>query len=212
MKQLIIAVLGEGDQQKEWLRHSQKTDTQFVFADSLRSLQIIEADIYIDMLFEFSAKRIEELKKLRGLVMVNSVETTTGLLGENFVRLAGWAGLINREKIEIALPKGFSNEQADLLSETGLNFHTVPDIKGMVTPRILAMIINEAYYALGENVSERSEIDTAMKTGTNYPLGPFEWASKIGITKIYHLLKELSETEKRYTIAPKLEEEVLQIA
>jgi 3-hydroxybutyryl-CoA dehydrogenase len=60
------------------------------------------------------------------------------------------------------------------------------------------MIINEAYFALEENVSTKEEIDIAMKLGTNYPYGPFEWCKKIGLKNIAALLAELSQTEKRY--------------
>ncbi len=37
-------------------------------------------------------------------------------------------------------------------------------------------------------------------------MGPFEWQDKIGIQNIHALLKRLSETDKRYLIAPALEE------
>ena len=73
------------------------------------------------------------------------------------------------------------------------------------------MIINEAYYALEENVSTKQQIDIAMKLGTNYPYGPFEWGEKIGIEKIYLLLKKLSAQNKRYTISHSLEQETLNI-
>ncbi len=43
-----------------------------------------------------------------------------------------------------------------------------------------------------------------MKLGTNYPNGPFEWAEKIGIEKIYLLLQKLAEKEDRYQPAPAL--------
>jgi 3-hydroxybutyryl-CoA dehydrogenase len=46
-----------------------------------------------------------------------------------------------------------------------------------------------------------------MKLGTSYPYGPFEWSTKIGLTRIYELLTELSSEDKRYTPAPLLEEE-----
>ena len=74
-------------------------------------------------------------------------------------------------------------------------------IMGLLQARIIAMIINEAYYALEENVSTKEQIDIAMKLGTNYPYGPFEWSEKIGIEKIYFLLEKLSAQNKRYTIA-----------
>jgi 3-hydroxybutyryl-CoA dehydrogenase len=66
------------------------------------------------------------------------------------------------------------------------------------------MIINEAYFALDDAVSSKAEIDIAMKLGTNYPWGPFEWAEKIGLNNIYLLLQKLSLTNKRYQPAPTL--------
>jgi 3-hydroxybutyryl-CoA dehydrogenase len=80
----------------------------------------------------------------------------------------------------------------------------VPDTIGMVTPRIVSMIINEAWYAFDEKISSKEEIDRAMKLGTNYPFGPFEWGEKIGIERIRKLLESLKRTDKRYTIAPGL--------
>jgi 3-hydroxybutyryl-CoA dehydrogenase len=72
------------------------------------------------------------------------------------------------------------------------------------------MIVNEAFYALGENISTKDEIDLAMKLGTNYPQGPFDWAEKIGIEKIYSLLKKLSQKEERYIPAPALGKFILE--
>jgi 3-hydroxybutyryl-CoA dehydrogenase len=66
------------------------------------------------------------------------------------------------------------------------------------------MIVNEAYFAFGENISSETDIDTAMKLGTNYPFGPFEWAAKIGLQNIYDLLQTLAITDSRYECAPAL--------
>ncbi len=66
------------------------------------------------------------------------------------------------------------------------------------------MIINEAWYTLGDDISTKEEIDTAMKLGTNYPYGPFEWGEKIGIERIIELLESLAKTDSRYTVAPAL--------
>ncbi|HZI53262.1 MAG TPA: 3-hydroxyacyl-CoA dehydrogenase family protein, partial [Chitinophagaceae bacterium] len=87
------------------------------------------------------------------------------------------------------------------------SFQYVPDVIGMITPRIVSMIINEAWFSLDEKVSTREEIDTAMKLGTNYPYGPFEWGDKIGLNRIRQLLSELQKTDNRYTIAPGLDGE-----
>ena len=47
---------------------------------------------------------------------------------------------------------------------------------GFTVPRTLAMIINEAYFALEEKVASASDIDRAMRFGVNYPQGPIGWA------------------------------------
>jgi 3-hydroxybutyryl-CoA dehydrogenase len=60
--------------------------------------------------------------------------------------------------------------------------------------RVLGGIINEAMWAVTQEVASQKDIDTAMKLGTNYPLGPLEWAEKIGLEKVQHLLTALNET------------------
>lgn len=76
----------------------------------------------------------------------------------------------------------------------------VEDEVGLVYPRILSMIINEATFALMEKTSTIDDIDTAMKKGTNYPYGPFEWADEIGLDDIYAVLSGLQRSlgEERY--------------
>lgn len=64
------------------------------------------------------------------------------------------------------------------------------------------MIVNEAFFALGEGVSTKSEIDVAMKLGTNYPYGTFEWCERIGLEKVHNLLEKLAKTDSRYSVAP----------
>lgn len=139
-------------------------------------------------------------------VIINSVaETLESLrLPSNFSRINGWPGFLKRPIWEVASnSKGISQE---LFKSLGWDILFVKDKPGLVCARVISMIINEAYFALGEKVSTINEIDLAMKSGTNYPLGPFEWQDKIGIQNIYMLLKKLSETNKRYLIAPALEE------
>lgn len=87
----------------------------------------------------------------------------------------------------------------------------VDDRVGMVTPRVISMIINEAYYVVQEGTASREDIDLAMKSGTNYPYGPFEWIRRIGIKHIYEVLEAVYEDTKdeRYKICPLLKKEYL---
>ena len=76
--------------------------------------------------------------------------------------------------------------------------------------RVLAAIINEAAWARHDGVASEADIDTAMKLGTNYPHGPFEWARRIGPDRCAALLEALAETaeDDRYAAAPALGEKV----
>ena len=61
---------------------------------------------------------------------------------------------------------------------------TVADGPGLVRARVVCCLINEAISALMEGVATAEDIDKAMKLGTNYPLGPLEWADKIGLDTV----------------------------
>lgn len=73
-------------------------------------------------------------------------------------------------------------------------------------PRTIAMIINEAFFAIEENLASSEAIDLAMKNGVNYPLGPVEWGKKIGLQHVVELLTELHEVteDPRYRISKEL--------
>ncbi len=64
------------------------------------------------------------------------------------------------------------------------------DEPGFVSARIVSMIINEAYFTLEAGTSTKEEIDIAMKLGTGYPFGPFEWGEMIGLSRIAGIAKE----------------------
>jgi 3-hydroxybutyryl-CoA dehydrogenase len=131
-------------------------------------------------------------------VFVNSVITTLQQLnaGKNILRFNGWHTFVNRPVWEIA---GITdNAITTLLKSINKQAIAVADEPGLVSARIIAMLVNEAYFALEEGISSKEEIDIAMQLGTNYPYGPFKWAKKIGLYNIYTLLQKLSETDKRY--------------
>lgn len=114
---------------------------------------------------------------------------------KNVARMNAWPGFLDRPIWEIAF--GEKNLFVPLFQKLNWEIIPVKDEPGMVSGRVVSMIINEAFYALKENVSTKKEIDLAMKLGTNYPFGPFEWAEKIGVEKIFDLLTVLSHTDER---------------
>jgi len=206
---MTVAILADELLKQELLAKKLPEGITVVWADSVRSLTIVDADVYVDLLFEQDVERTQHLKRLLPKpVIVNSVSYTTKKIGADFIRINAWPGLLQRPVTEVALPSAINEAIVkDIFDQLQWNYVIAPDIAGMITARVLATIINEAYYTLGAQVSTREEIDIAMKLGTSYPYGPFEWGEKIGLKRIYELLVELSKVDERYTPAPLLEEE-----
>ena len=149
----------------------------------------------------------EDYSSFKIPVLINSVSNTlkSAKHGANVIRLNGWNGFLKRTTWELA---GENNDIIkELSSKLGVRFSFLPDEPGFVSARVLAMIINEAYFAKAENVSTENEIDIALKLGTNYPKGPFEWANEIGLSNVLNLLKTLSLVDARYTPCTLLEKE-----
>lgn len=67
----------------------------------------------------------------------------------------------------------------------------VTESPGLVSVRLFVVILNEACEALMEGVSSMENIDLAMRSSFNMPLGPFEFADKIGLDKIIRWMENL---------------------
>jgi 3-hydroxybutyryl-CoA dehydrogenase len=65
------------------------------------------------------------------------------------------------------------------------------DFPGFIVNRILVPMINEAIYALYEGAGDIVSIDTAMKLGTNQPMGPLELADFIGLDTCLSIMQVL---------------------
>jgi 3-hydroxybutyryl-CoA dehydrogenase len=206
-----IVVVADNDLQVELLAQGLQDNATIEWTTTIPDTTT--ADFIIDLLFENNAQRIESLQKLQTkLFIVNAVSTTLERLPENFIRINGWPGFLQRAIIEAAAANEPLKAEAEkLFSCFNRSTEWVPDKPGFVTATIISMIINEAYFAAGEQVSSQEEIDTAMKLGTNYPFGPFEWSKKIGLHKIYELLTTLSQNNVRYQPAELLTREAISL-
>ena len=165
-----------------------------------------KADAWFDLCFETEGAAFPEISTAP--VFVNAVLTTTHALPSNYIRINAWNGFLQRSVLEVVPPKNQMPFEQILLT-LGWNYQIVPDVPGMIAARVISMIINEAYFAWGDEVSTKQDIDTAMKLGTNYSHGPFEWCDIIGIQSIHQLLQLLATEDDRYTPAPALIAEAL---
>lgn len=143
------------------------------------------------------------------------LELTSTFTGSIECTLFGFNGLptfLNREILEVTVSKEKDISVLETkCKELQTKFLIVDDRVGMVTPRVICMIINEAYYTFQEGTASKEDIDMGMKLGTNYPFGPFEWCQRIGLRHVYELLEAVYEDTKdeRYKICPLLKKEYL---
>jgi 3-hydroxybutyryl-CoA dehydrogenase len=199
---MILAVLASDMQKKEIAVSAFFQKHEVVFSENISLWAHHNADAYIDFGFSPSAEKIEKLAKLLPkTILINAVTETLSDLHPDFIRFNGWPGFLKGKYMEAASNKE-RQEKASALFGDQLVF--VKDEPGFVSARIVSMIINEAYFTLEAGTSTKEEIDIAMKLGTGYPYGPFEWASLIGEKKVADLLKKLSERNSLYELAQSL--------
>jgi 3-hydroxybutyryl-CoA dehydrogenase len=164
-------------------------------------------EVYVDLDFVPETRRVEQLAALLpALVMVNAVTPTLQEIGKPLVRINAWPGFAALKVHELVTPDEATKQRiASFYGQVECKYRCVPDVPGMISARIVADIINEAWYTWEEKVSSKEEIDTAMRLGTNYPMGPFEWGERIGLEHVAHLLWSLSKIDDRYTPAKSLQ-------
>ena len=89
----------------------------------------------------------------------------------------------------------------ELAAKLGKRSVNAEDFPAFIVNRILLPMINEAVYTLYEGVGSVDSIDTAMKLGTNHPMGPLELADVIGLDTclaVMHVLHDgLADTKYR---------------
>lgn len=213
---MIIAILAEDSTRQEILEKGIPPHVEVLWPDSVGSLLMLEADAWFDCQFTFDHERISKFKKVEGNnLFIGSNEYTCKEIGIECTRINDWPGFLTRDVVEIAASVNDPVEKSDsifqghagkstdvpvnkVLDVLNWKYTSVPDIEGFISSRIVAGIINEAYHTLEAGVSTKEEIDIAMKLGTNYPLGPFEWANKIGLQKVISLLEKLAHRDDRY--------------
>jgi len=195
-----VVILTDAVLRQELLANTNAVPENIIWIDTVLQFQDhLDADAWIDLLFQ--KDHISVLKKfLPKTIIINSVVDTLGETDPSFIRINAWPTFLRSGIIEAA---ALLSEKKDTIERIFSLFNKkiqwLPDEPGFVTPRVICMIINEAFICLKQGVSSKNEIDVAMKLGTNYPYGPFEWAHKIGVDKIKSLLKKLSIHHERYT-------------
>lgn len=189
----------------------------FTRLESTKNIHSSKFDLIFDLNFDDDASSLADYALLdaSSLLILSSVK----LQLESVLPKAMWShtiginalpSFLKRTSLEYcALSNEISDEKLGSLPWKTLN--KVDSRVGMISPRVVCMIINEAYFTLQEGTANRNDIDLGMKLGTAYPHGPFEWCGMIGIKHVYEVLNALylDTHDDRYKICSLLKTEYL---
>lgn len=126
----------------------------------------------------------------------------------------GFVRLLDAPLVEITRGAATRDAAADAAEahfrSLGLLTEWVDDAPGLVIGRIVAQLVNEAHFALGEGVGSEADIDAALEVGLNHPHGPLAWGEAIGLEAVLATIDGLWEErrEERYRAAPLLRRRV----
>ncbi|MEU3284431.1 3-hydroxyacyl-CoA dehydrogenase [Streptomyces longwoodensis] len=96
------------------------------------------------------------------------------------------------------------SEATGLFQALGKDVSLIGDVPGMIVARTVARIIDLAHDAVAKGVATEEDVDTAMRLGVNYPLGPFEWSRRLGRTWACSVLDDLHQRDPSGRYAPSL--------
>lgn len=90
---------------------------------------------------------------------------------------------------------------ASRIGKTAVEVYEYP---GFVTTRAIVPLLNESMHILLEGIASAKDIDTAMKLGYNFPMGPLEMADTMGLDEVLAWMETLwhSLGEPRYRPCP----------
>lgn len=174
-------------------------------------------DLVLDLIFDDRPEHALVYAKNPGIpVLAGMVKTSlTEIIGQyafeqgfNIMGCNFLPGMVNMPVLEVSVLDEGQQETLDtVMYNFGWEYLLVGDAVGLVTPRVVCMIINEAYLTAQEGTASPEDIDTSMRLGTNYPYGPFEWSERIGIKHVYEVLKAVHDVtgDDRYEVAASLQ-------
>lgn len=128
---------------------------------------------------------------------LNASATEAGMWSECPERTVGWAAL---PPLDSAVVEGYAGRRTApsaveaaraWWARLGKTLVMVGDTAGGVLPRTVAALVNEAAFAVQEQVATPEDIDRAMQLGTNYPHGPLAWGDLIGLDQVLGILDAL---------------------
>lgn len=155
-----------------------------------------DCGLIIEAIYEDKNAKLDIFKTLNSFVnekcifasntsSISITELSSAGRGDRFIGMHFMNPVPVMKLIEIIRGYLTSNETFETIKQLSLKLDKTPvevnDSPGFISNRILMPMINEAIFALYENVASAEDIDTVMKLGMNHPMGPLTLADFIGL-------------------------------
>jgi 3-hydroxybutyryl-CoA dehydrogenase len=154
------------------------------------------SDLIIEAIYENKAAKLSILKQLNEIVKDTSIfASNTSSISitelsqtgrpDKFIGMHFMNPVPVMKLVEIVRGYSTSDETFNIIKDLAVKLGKTPvevfDYPGFISNRILMPMINEAIFALMDNVAAAEDIDTVMKLGMNHPMGPLSLADFIGL-------------------------------
>jgi 3-hydroxybutyryl-CoA dehydrogenase len=97
---------------------------------------------------------------------------------------------------------GAVDHAVGLFQALGKDVSVIAEVPGLIVARTVAMLVDLATDAVARQVASARDIDTAMRQGVSYPLGPLEWGELISAAYVRDLLDALHRDSPTGRYAP----------
>ena len=212
-----IAAIGPPERLEELHSVISSAGLEFTRLESTKNIGKAGYDVIFDLDFDDRPWSISDYQDLpsQAFVFLSSVKIQLEAVVPKSMwnKVAGINALpsfLKRKSLEYCMAEG--EPDAGMIARLGwAESNRCASRVGLVSARVILMIINEAFYTLQEGTANKEDIDKGMKLGTAYPHGPFEWCRIIGIKNVYETLKALYDDtlDERYRICNLLKTEYI---
>ena len=197
------------DVDKERLKEEEKRASINLIQSATEMSALKDCDLVVEAVTEDVKVKTDVFRQLDGLtrpeailasntssISITKLGAATGrpdkVIGMHFMNPVPVMKLV-----EIIRGIATSDETFETVRDLTLKFDKTPlecnDLPGFVSNRVLMPMINEAIFALYENVATRESIDGIMKLGMNHPMGPLTLADFIGLDVCLAILNVLHD-------------------
>lgn|SRR5574344_152334 len=177
---------------------------------------LYDCDLIIETVNEDIKTKIEILNKVLSIckgqcvVATNtssiSITLISSYLKHPIVGMHFFNPAPSMQLVEVIKGLTTSDSDVEFISNLAKSVNKVPiivkDNSCFIVNRILIPMINEAIFVYSEGGTSANDIDTAMKLGTNQPMGPLELADYIGLDVCLSIMNSLYDEKKEDKYRP----------